>query len=68
MHTSRVTDAEASFDVAVIGAGAGGMCAAARLTAAGKKVLLVESRDRVGGRAGSGVESHGRELLRRAGS
>ncbi|MGQ0699334.1 MAG: phytoene desaturase family protein [Panacagrimonas sp.] len=42
-----------SYDVVVIGAGAGGMCAAARLVAAGKKVLVVESRDRLGGRASS---------------
>ncbi len=41
------------YDVAVIGAGAGGLCAAARLVAAGKKVLVIESRDRVGGRASS---------------
>ena len=41
------------YDAIVIGAGAGGLCAAARLVAAGKKVLLVESRDRVGGRASS---------------
>jgi phytoene desaturase len=41
------------FDAVVIGAGAGGLCAAARLVAAGKKVLVAESRDRVGGRASS---------------
>ncbi len=41
------------YDAIVIGAGAGGLCAAARLVAAGKKVLVVESRDRVGGRASS---------------
>ena len=41
------------YDAVVIGAGAGGLCAAARLVAAGKKVLVVESRDRVGGRASS---------------
>lgn len=41
------------YDAVVIGAGAGGMSATARLAAAGKKVLLVESRDRLGGRASS---------------
>lgn len=42
-----------TYDAVVIGAGAGGLCAAACLVAAGKKVLVVESRDRVGGRASS---------------
>jgi phytoene desaturase len=42
-----------SFDAVVIGAGAGGLSAAARLVAVGKKVLVVESRDRLGGRASS---------------
>lgn len=41
------------YDVVVIGAGAGGMSAAARLAAAGRKVLLVERLDRLGGRASS---------------
>jgi phytoene dehydrogenase-like protein len=41
------------YDAIILGAGAGGISAAARLVAAGKKVLLVESRDRVGGRASS---------------
>jgi phytoene desaturase len=45
--------ASTPFDVAIIGAGAGGLCAAARLVAAGKKVLVLETRDRVGGRASS---------------
>jgi phytoene desaturase len=40
-------------DVLVIGAGAGGLCAAARLAHEGHKTLVVESRDRVGGRASS---------------
>jgi phytoene desaturase len=45
----------ARYDAVVIGAGAGGMSAAARLTAAGKKVLLVERLNRLGGRASSEV-------------
>lgn len=44
---------ELNYDVVVIGAGAGGMHAAAWLVGAGKKVLLVESQDRLGGRASS---------------
>jgi phytoene dehydrogenase-like protein len=39
------------FDAIVIGAGAGGVSAAARLTEAGYRTLLIESHDRVGGRA-----------------
>ncbi|MFZ0715411.1 FAD-dependent oxidoreductase [Mycobacterium sp.] len=46
------------FDVLVIGAGAGGMAAAARLHHLGYRTLLAESRDRVGGRA-STVEIDG---------
>jgi phytoene dehydrogenase-like protein len=45
----------ARYDAVVIGAGAGGMSAAARLTAAGKKVLLVERMNRLGGRASSEI-------------
>ena len=37
-------------DVAVIGAGAAGLAAAARLTAAHWSVILIEARDRIGGR------------------
>lgn len=42
-----------NYDVVVIGAGAGGLHAAGRLVAAGKKVLVVEAQDRLGGRASS---------------
>ncbi len=41
------------YDVAVIGAGAGGLCVAARLVAAGKTVIVLEAGERVGGRASS---------------
>lgn len=44
---------DASYDAVIIGAGAGGLHAAARLVAAGRKVLVVEAKDRVGGRASS---------------
>lgn len=43
----------ADFDAVIIGAGAGGLIAAACLVNAGKSVLVVEGRDRVGGRSGS---------------
>jgi phytoene dehydrogenase-like protein len=41
------------FDALVIGAGAGGLSASARLAHHGYRTLVVESRDRVGGRASS---------------
>ena len=41
----------AEFDVAVVGAGAAGIAAARRLAAAGRRVILVEASQRVGGRA-----------------
>lgn len=41
------------FDAVVIGAGAGGLCAAARLAHAGFSTVLLESLDRLGGRASS---------------
>ena len=50
--------AHESYDALVIGAGAGGLCAAARLADLGFRTLVVESRDRVGGRASS-VEEDG---------
>jgi phytoene dehydrogenase-like protein len=46
MHTER-----RSVDALVIGAGAGGLCAAARLAHQGYRTLVVERLDRVGGRA-----------------
>jgi phytoene desaturase len=46
------------YDVAVIGAGLGGLCAAALLAHRGYRVLLAESREQVGGRF-STVEQEG---------
>lgn len=43
--------ADEHFDAVVIGAGAGGLCAAARLSHAGLRTLLIDDHDRVGGRA-----------------
>lgn len=40
----------ADADVAVVGAGAAGLAAARELAAAGVRVLVLESRDRIGGR------------------
>jgi len=41
----------AEVDVAILGAGAAGIAAARRLIARGVGVLLIEARDRIGGRA-----------------
>ncbi len=40
---------EKLYDVIIVGAGGGGLGAAARLTQAGKSVLVIEQHDRVGG-------------------
>jgi monoamine oxidase len=40
----------ASWDVAVIGAGAAGLMAAQLLTNAGRRAVVLEARDRIGGR------------------
>lgn len=46
-----MTTPQQSFDAVVIGAGAGGLFTAARLSHAGFKTLVVERLDKVGGRA-----------------
>jgi phytoene dehydrogenase-like protein len=48
-----MTASDERYDALVIGAGAGGLTAAALLSHHGYKTLLVELRDRVGGRASS---------------
>jgi phytoene desaturase len=47
------TSSPARYDAVIIGAGTGGLSAAARLVAAGRKVLVAERLERVGGRASS---------------
>ncbi|MFK7831034.1 MAG: phytoene desaturase family protein [Congregibacter sp.] len=46
---------EKDFDAIVIGGGMGGMCAAARLTSEGMKVLVLEKSPYLGGRCGHRV-------------
>lgn len=46
-----MSDGSERFDAVVIGAGAGGLCATARLAKAGFSTLLLETHDRLGGRA-----------------
>lgn len=48
-----MSPSSARFDALVVGAGAGGLSAAALLAHHGYRTLLVERRDRVGGRASS---------------
>ncbi|GCD48242.1 flavin monoamine oxidase family protein [Streptomyces paromomycinus] len=55
MSASREPGSEdTTVDVAVVGAGFAGLSAADRLVSAGRSVLVVEGRDRVGGRSLSG--------------
>jgi monoamine oxidase len=49
--SSKPTAAPLSADVVVVGAGFAGLTAALRVLAAGKSVIVLEARDRVGGRA-----------------
>jgi NADPH-dependent 2,4-dienoyl-CoA reductase/sulfur reductase-like enzyme len=51
-------DLKSNYNVIVIGAGFTGLTAARDLSTAGKSVLLIEARDRIGGRTWAS-KSHG---------
>jgi monoamine oxidase len=53
-HVGRTSVEGAAADVVIVGAGYAGLTAADRLMSMGLSVLVLEGRDRVGGRAFSG--------------
>ncbi|UMP03334.1 flavin monoamine oxidase family protein [Amycolatopsis sp. EV170708-02-1] len=54
MSSSRKAGSHPSVDVVIVGAGFAGLSAAERLVSMGRSVLVLEGRDRVGGRSLSG--------------
>ncbi|GGV83891.1 flavin monoamine oxidase family protein [Streptomyces massasporeus] len=58
--------AAADWDVIVIGAGFAGITAARELRARGKRVLVLEARDRIGGR--TWTDTYGGQLIERGGT
>ena len=50
MNAARPSGHEVPYDVLVLGAGAAGLQAAATLAASGRRVAVIEARDRIGGR------------------
>ncbi|MCQ3986267.1 FAD-dependent oxidoreductase, partial [Klebsiella pneumoniae] len=54
LHTAQGTIVDATLDAVVIGAGFSGLNAARILRGEGKKIVVLEARDRVGGRTKHG--------------
>ena len=66
--TDSSADAETSWDVAIVGAGIAGLCAANALIAAGRRVVVLEKSRGVGGRMatrrlGEAVCDHGAQFF-----
>ena len=57
MTAPRSEHLQPPYDVAVIGGGLAGMCAAVALARQGKKVVVLEAGPRLGGRAQPGSDS-----------
>ena len=53
------TDVAREADVCIVGAGLAGLTAARRLSQAGRSVVVVEARNRVGGRVWTRTSTHG---------
>ncbi|GAA0355356.1 flavin monoamine oxidase family protein [Streptomyces turgidiscabies] len=64
--TAAAPAAAATWDVIVIGAGFAGVTAARELRARGKRVLVLEARDRIGGR--TWTDTYGGQLIERGGT
>jgi monoamine oxidase len=64
--SAATRDAAGDWDVIVIGAGFAGITAARELRARGKRVLVLEARDRIGGR--TWTDTYGGQLIERGGT